>query len=212
MTLDSRLLTFYDIGMDQGDTVHATDGNAGRRSFLVRLGAIICGGIVALFPVAVGWGVIVDPWRRSRRRSVEGDEANSAKYVRICSLDALPANGTPQAFPVVSDVVDAWTRAADQRIGMVFLSRSDSGGKSNVVAFNARCPHLGCFVDFNPADGHFECPCHTSAFAKDGVQLYGPSRRNLDSLLVKLEAKGEQTDILVAFQNFQTGISQMRPM
>jgi Rieske Fe-S protein len=67
-------------------------------------------------------------------------------------------------------------------------------------------------VDFNPADGHFECPCHKSAFAKDGAQLYGPSRRGLDSLPVRLETKGDQTEVQVAFQNFEAAIPERKPV
>jgi nitrite reductase/ring-hydroxylating ferredoxin subunit len=163
---------------------------AERRSFLTRFVAIVCGGIVALFPFAAGWGVIIDPWRRSRRES---------------------GKDLPHAFPVISDTVDAWTRTANQRIGMIFLERTDKNGKPEVVAFNAECPHLGCFVDYNPADEHFECPCHKSAFNKEGEKVYGPSRRNLDPLPVRLEASGDQTEVRVAFQNFQTGIAERKP-
>ena len=137
--------------MNQGEPAQASDDGAARRSFLVRFAAVVCGGIVALFPFAAGWGVIIDPWRRSRRADADGDSSD-AKFVRICSLDAVPA------------------------------------------------------------DGHFECPCHKSAFAKDGTQLYGPSRRGLDSLKVKLETKGDQTEILVAFQKFQGGIPERKPV
>lgn len=196
--------------MNQGEPAQASDDSAARRSFLVRIAAVVSGGLVALFPFAAGWGVIIDPWRRSRRAAAANGESSSAKFVRICPLDALPADGVPRAFPVVSDVVDGWTRAANQRIGMIFLERTDAGGKSNVVAFNAECPHLGCFVDYNPADGHFECPCHKSAFGKDGAKIDGPSRRGLDALSVKLDTTGDQTEIWVAFQKFQKGIEERK--
>jgi menaquinol-cytochrome c reductase iron-sulfur subunit len=175
----------------------------------VRFAAVVCGGLVALFPFAAGWGVVVDPWRRSRRS--KASDADSAKLVPICPVAALPADGVPRAFPVVSDVVDAWTHIANQRVGMIYMSRTEAAGKSSVVAFNAECPHLGCFVDYNPADQHFECPCHKSAFAKDGQKLYGPSRRGLDELPVKIDDIGVQPEILVAFQKFQKGIAERKP-
>jgi menaquinol-cytochrome c reductase iron-sulfur subunit len=186
-----------------------------RRSFFVRFAAVVCGGIVALFPFAAGFGVIIDPWRRSRRAGEAKDAAGSgdetaAKFVPICPLSALPTDGVPRAFPVVSDIVDGWTRAANQRIGMIFLERTGTGDTSKVVAFNAECPHLGCFVDYNPADQHFECPCHKSAFDKDGAKLYGPSRRGLDALTVKLSGAGDQAEVLLAFQKFQKGIEERK--
>jgi len=202
--------------MKESDPPKVAGGKEARRSFLVRLAAIVCGGIAALFPFAVGLGVVIDPLRRGRL-SADGNsgpadgDANGAMFVPICAVTALPADGVPRAFPVVSDVVDGWTRAANQRVGMIYLACAESGGNSNVVAFSAECPHLGCFVDYNPADGHFECPCHKSAFAKDGHKLYGPSRRGLDSLPVKVEQNGEHAEILVAFQKFQKGIEERMP-
>ena len=132
-----------------------------------------------MFPFAAGFGVVIDPWRRSRRAAPAGGtsaqvDASGVKFLRISPLDAIPADGVPRAFPVISDIADAWTHAANQRVGMIFLEHTKTGGKSNVVAFNAACPHLGCFVDFNAADGNFECPCHKSAFAKDGRQVVRP--------------------------------------
>jgi menaquinol-cytochrome c reductase iron-sulfur subunit len=195
--------------MSEHSAVPDSDATPQRRSFFVRLAAIICGGILALFPFAAGLGVVIDPWRR-KSKPVAGDDVG--KLVPICPLAALPADGVPRAFPVVADITDGWTKAAKQRIGMIYMTRTDVDGKSNVVAFNAECPHLGCFVDYNLADRHFECPCHKSAFARDGEKSYGPSRRGLDSLPVKLQNDGEQPEILVAFQKFQKGIAERTPV
>ncbi len=203
--------------MNESGSSKASGDDAARRSFLVQFAAVVCGGLVALFPFAAGLGVVIDPWRRGRRAASTGGtsgpvDANGVKFVRICSLDALQDDGVPRAFPVISDVVDGWTQAANQRIGMIFLKRAKATGQPNVIAFNAACPHLGCFVDFNPADGNFECPCHKSAFNKDGKQLYGPSRRGMDPLEVRIEDTGEQAEILVAFENFLKGIPERKPV
>jgi nitrite reductase/ring-hydroxylating ferredoxin subunit len=190
------------------DAVSNSDVDAERRSFLIRIAAAACGAIVAFFPFAVGLGVLIDPWRRGRRDAKNSDDTSAAEFIRICSLDALPADGTPQAFPVVTKLIDAWTHAPNQRVGMVFLHRTGDEKSPQVVAFSAECPHLGCFVDFNTTDGHYECPCHESAFDKDGRKLFGPSLRGLDRLEVKLEKNGDQTNVLVAFQKFQKGIAK----
>jgi len=194
--------------MKQVDSVVANKTDAERRSFLMGLGAGVSGGFVALFPFAVGLGVILDPWRRGKRASADASGPNDADFIRICSLDAVPTDGTPQAFPVVANKVDAWTHADNQRVGMIFLHRTGDAKNPNVVAFSAECPHLGCFVDFNSGDGHYECPCHESAFNKDGVKLFGPSLRGLDELKVKLDKQAGQTDVLVAFETFQKGIAK----
>lgn len=49
-----------------------------------------------------------------------------------------------------------------------------------VVAFDRRCPHLGCPVLWSAEHGRFECPCHHAAFdARTGAVLYGPPRHGL---------------------------------
>jgi quinol---cytochrome c reductase iron-sulfur subunit, bacillus type len=186
------------------------DDSAARRSFMVRLSAIASGAIVTLFPFAVGWGVFTDPVRR--RKSADGsDDAESLTYSRVCPLDALPADGTPRQFAVVADVTDAWTHAPDQRIGSVFLIR-DVKDANKLTCFTATCPHLGCTVEFSAANNQFECPCHKSGFAKDGEKLFGPSRRGLDPLPVKLEDKAGTKTILVAYERFQGGIPERKPI
>jgi Rieske Fe-S protein len=177
-----------------------------RRSFFTRLGAISLGTLVAVFPFAAGWGVVTSPLRR---KNDDGkDNASGDGFVRVCPLDSIPADGTPHAFVVIADVVDAWTRSVNQRIGEVYLTRTDAAGKPNVTAFTAECPHLGCAVEFDAAEGRFECPCHESGFAKDGKKLFGPSLRGLDRLDLETRGEAGAQDVWVRFERFRTGIAE----
>jgi Rieske Fe-S protein len=185
--------------------------NPERRSFFARVGALVIGGIVTVFPFAAGWAVVSDPLRRRKGGDAAGDD-DMAGFVRIGALDSVPADGNPHAFVVVADVVDAWTRAANQRIGEVFLTRSDAGGKRNVIAFTATCPHLGCTVEYDGAAGQFACPCHESGFAKDGKKLFGPSLRGLDPLDVKLTGEDAAQEVWVRFEAFRAGIAERIPV
>jgi nitrite reductase/ring-hydroxylating ferredoxin subunit len=199
----------------QTDATSATnDDPAARRSFVVQVAAIVTGAIVAIFPFAVGLGVILDPTRR-RRAATGGDNgalASGPKFVRICPLDSLSPGGPPQAFPVILDVVDdAWTRTFNQKIGVIYLARSNAGGDKDITALNAKCPHLGCIVDFNREKGNFQCPCHESAFAENGDKLYGPSLRGMDHLATEVRTVGGQQEVYVAFEKFQPGIAERKP-
>jgi Rieske Fe-S protein len=56
-----------------------------------------------------------------------------------------------------------------------------------IVAFDRRCPHLGCPVLWSAENQRFECPCHHAAFdARTGRVLFGPPRRGLTSVNVKV--------------------------
>lgn len=68
--------------------------------------------------------------------------------------------------------------------GRFYLVRQDDGG---FVALYHKCTHLGCAVPWNPEIGQFVCPCHASAFEKDGQVLNPPAPRPLDRFPVLIE-------------------------
>jgi menaquinol-cytochrome c reductase iron-sulfur subunit len=179
-----------------------------RRSFIIKAAAVVVGGIVALFPFAAGLGVLLDPLRRRAASGSGGAADDAIKYVRIGPLDVLPADGIPHQVVLTDDIVDAWTRSPAQRVGTAFLTRTDSPDGPKVTALSSVCPHLGCAVDFNRPAGDFECPCHASAFAKDGQKLFGPSLRGLDPLAVKLVESNGTKEIWVECARFRTGIAE----
>jgi nitrite reductase/ring-hydroxylating ferredoxin subunit len=154
-----------------------------RRGFLVRAAAIVIGAIVTLVPLGAGLAVFCDPLFRKR---------GSAQLVRIATLDQVDDDGIPRPYPVVATRVDAWNRYPPLPVGLVFLRREP--GTDQVSALNAKCPHAGCFVDFNDSDDKYFCPCHRSAFTIAGVRI-PPSPSPEDLFRVEVDqdmlAKGE---------------------
>ena len=42
---------------------------------------------------------------------------------------------------------------------------------------SARCPHLGCELEWNPAEKTWDCPCHGSRFDYDGRLIDNPAQK-----------------------------------
>ena len=169
-----------------------------RRGFIKFL-SVLLGSLISLVPFGAGLRSYFDPLAK-RNKGVEGDG-----FVRVTSLDAIPADGTPAKFAVVADKVDAWNRFPNVSIGAVYLRFVNGEPK----ALHTVCPHLGCFVDYRPGRNDFFCPCHNSNFKLDGSIVEGVSPRAMDVL--EIEVRNE-TEVWVKFQNFQPGHSHSVPV
>jgi Rieske Fe-S protein len=164
-----------------------------RRSFLEKALATVIGAVVGIFPLASGLLVFLDPVLR--KKSAAGGEARP--FLRVASLSTLE-NGKPAQVPVISDLVDAWNREVNQPIGAVYLIRDGE----KVSAYNAICPHAGCFVGYAADRNCFQCPCHTSSFELDGARILpSPSPRDMDPLTVEVR----DGDVWVQFVNYYPG-------
>ena len=191
----------------QGAAPQAHDSHAPpeppRRNFFKKFLAVVAGTLVGVVPAAAGLLVFLDPVRRKR-----GAGAGGAAFVPVTPLDAVPADGTPQRFQVIADRTDAWTTYRNVPLGAVYLKRTGS----NVVAYNALCPHAGCFVDVARDGRSFHCPCHNSGFGPDGSLKPGAvSPRPMDALEVDPEGL-KQGIVRVKFQNFVAGTGEKIPV
>jgi menaquinol-cytochrome c reductase iron-sulfur subunit len=180
----------------------------GRRGFVAKTAAVLIGGLISLFPVAAGVFTFANPLRRRTKEAHDGSE-QPGRLLRVATLAAVPDDGLPRQFPVIADRQDAWTRYPDEAIGAVYLRRQP--GSNEVEAFNATCPHLGCFVGFNQERNKYQCPCHKSAFSIDGETEYGPSPRNLDRLDTELKPADNPQEIWVRYVDYITGVGAQIP-
>jgi Rieske Fe-S protein len=70
----------------------------------------------------------------------------------------------------------------------VLLRTSDGEYK----AYNRRCSHAGCSVEFDAPRRCLSCPCHKGAYdARMGTVMYGPPRRSLDEIVLQMRAGGQ---------------------
>jgi menaquinol-cytochrome c reductase iron-sulfur subunit len=165
------------------------DSAGGRRGFLtvlIGLGSALIASVVAK-PAVV---YVLDPLLRGA--GVKG------RWIRVAKAEALGEE--PVAVPVVGEQVDAWTRAEQVRLGMVWLRKK--GDK--IVALNAECPHLGCKIGYDKAKKHFGCPCHDSDFDVDGGLKGGPAPRSMDPL----EARVVDGEVEVRFVRFRAQVKE----
>ena len=97
-------------------------------------------------------------------------------------LGASPTAGEAVQIPDPAILAPGEARALPSAAGEVLVVRLDA---DTVVAYERRCPHLGCPVLWSAEHGRFECPCHHAAFdARTGRVLFGPPRRGLAAVPV----------------------------
>lgn len=174
--------------------LHVGPPEEARRGFLAKAVALVCGGLATLTPAAVGVWAFLDPLRR---------RSAAAKFLPVTELDAIPDDGVPRQFPVITDRMDAWTGFAAEPIGAVYLRRNK--GSDTIEALSATCPHAGCFVEMDNPRKCFRCPCHNSSFQFDGgIVSPSPSPRPMDALECRVAKNGQ---VEVKWQKYQAGIA-----
>ncbi len=162
-----------------------------RRGFLGTLTFVLGGALAALASVPV-LGSVLSPLRRS-----EGP--GELPPIPVGSVADFRV-GVPRRVELVRAVEDAWSRSEATSVGAAWVTRHQDGTFS---ALSTVCPHLGCGVNAAP-NGHFACPCHTSAFSPTGERLAGPAPRGLDPL--RVEVRGDA--VLVHHRRFKQGLAQ----
>ncbi len=183
-----------DGGLGRAATGIGDVGEDTRRGFAAKALALICGGLATMVPVGAGVWAFLDPLRRT---------AGVAKFLPVADLAAIPDDGVPRQYPVITDRTDAWTGFAAEPVGAVYLRREK--GAMVVQALSATCPHAGCFVEMEPTGRCFRCPCHNSTFTLDGgIVAPSPSPRAMDALDCRVGGSGE---VEVKWQKFRAGIA-----
>ena len=209
---------------DSSVTSEQSSDQQPRRNFVAEIAAIVVGGVISVVSLVSGLVIFLDPLSRkpkvplAYRDAEEGDndseEGGGSGFIRICSLEAIPDDGIPRRFPVITDQIDAWNFTPDQPIGAIYLIRDK--GESEPKIFHATCPHAGCSVAPNSENTALLCPCHNSSFDLNGDKIdmpgkKNPSPRSLDKLEFDTDKLSEQNEIWVKYLDYYTGIHEQKP-
>jgi 3-phenylpropionate/trans-cinnamate dioxygenase ferredoxin reductase component len=117
--------------------------------------------------------VLRDPERSRATRSVRELVAQGINFTRHFVGDRLSkADTTP-----VSQLAEG-EAGIMQVDGQRLAVHREEGG--SLHALSPVCTHMGCLVEWNPAERTWDCPCHGSRFAFDGQVLQGPAKRPLE--------------------------------
>ena len=108
--------------------------------------------------------------------------------------------GEPVKVDLIADKTDAWNRVEQVKVGSAWVVKLE--GK--LVAYSTVCPHLGCAIDYGAAASKFKCPCHRSAFSKEGKIEDGPAPRVMD----ELECKQDGGVVSIKYLRFKQGVPE----
>lgn len=171
-----------------------------KRNFIM-VSTVAVSAVCAAFPFAAGITSVLDPIRKS-----VGNK-KKVPWTKVVSLANLSSDGRPAKFEIILEKVkDAWTTYKNVPAGAVYLSRKGD----EVTAFNLKCPHLGCAVDYRSKSDDYFCPCHNSTFGLDGsvTDANSPSPRGLDTM----DTKVEDGIVWIRFQQFRPNIPDKIPL
>lgn len=165
-----------------------------RRRFLSLVTAAAGAATAALISVPLV-GHVLEPLRRKPGPAEE-------TWLPVGALDDF-APGVPHRVSVGVPARDGWETRTTNRAAWVVRSADDTA-----VVFSSVCPHLGCSVKWVEPATRFECPCHSSGFARDGARTTGPSRRGLDALPSRVVAGRLE----IRWVDFAPNIADSRPV
>ncbi len=110
-----------------------------------------------------------------RRFSLKASKKNLKQDVSI-SVKSLSRQFLTRPKKSADDLAPG--QAAIVRLnGRKVAAYRDESGK--LYHISAKCPHLGCQLEWNPAERSWDCPCHGSRFDYTGKLLDSPAKSDI---------------------------------
>jgi len=164
----------------------------GRRSFFLWLIAVGAAAMTTLLSAPLVRYVFYPVFAKTTSVSW----SNLGKKSKFLSIT------TPVKQVVEIKQIDGWREEISRK--PVYITKGNSKESlDGVQVLSAVCPHLGCEVPWNEAEGKFMCPCHGSVFSPDGSLELGPAERGMDTLPLK----AENDDLMARYEYFQALLS-----
>ena len=116
------------------------------------------------------WEKLYDPSRANPKAAptfVKDNVAVAAQYTDWA---------TPGSVTSVSEIAPGTGAVMRKGLTKVAVYKDEA---NHVHACSAVCPHMGCIVRWNYAEGSWDCPCHGSRFDAYGKVVNGPANSDL---------------------------------
>jgi len=159
------------IGRNPGDrNVYVVTGDSGNGMTHGTLGALIIKDLIDGH--ANPWAELYDPARKNLQAAGSFIDEN-ANVLGHLVKDWIGGGAVKERREI------AMGSGAIVRDGLSLLAvYRDNDGRYHELS--AACTHLGCVVQWNGVEKSWDCPCHGSRFAPDGVVLNGPAAKPLE--------------------------------
>lgn len=154
-----------------GNVLVATGFAADGLAWGVAASALICDLVQGRESDLAG---LLSPRRFTPVKSASGWASENASVARHMLKDRLDARG---AAAELADLAHG-TGQVMKVAGEVSAVYRDQSGR--VTALSPVCPHMGCYVQWNPSAATWDCPCHGSRFDTSGTVISGPSLSGLE--------------------------------
>ena len=120
-----------------------------------------------------------EPWYADvfspRRNFLKGGVADFSEHIRTAARGLVTQmSSPPDTYPAeVKEGQAEVVTSHGKRAG----AYRDKDGRLHLVSL--KCPHLGCSLQWNPADKTWDCPCHGSRFSYTGKCISNPANRGI---------------------------------